>query len=164
MTGAYGGDGVGPQQLNQTYIRNAKGLITSVSSNVAGMGWTYGYDGLDRLTSAYNWTTPSEHRNFAYDAAGNMITNSGLSSTCNWANNIIYPAQGPSAVRPHAPISICGKPVTLDANGNTLSYDVDGTGPEPDRVLIYDNENRPIAVERVGTSVTTFGYGADDSG
>jgi RHS repeat-associated protein len=28
-------------------------------------------------------------------------------------------------------------------------------------VLIYDNENRPIAVARVGASVTTFGYGAD---
>ena len=32
-------------------------------------------------------------------------------------------------MRPHAPTSICGAPVSYDANGNTLAYDRDGTGP-----------------------------------
>jgi hypothetical protein len=35
------------------------------------------------------------------------------------APNLIYPAQGATSLRPHAPISICGTAVTYDANGNT---------------------------------------------
>jgi hypothetical protein len=60
---------------------------------------------------------------------------------------MLYPAQGVYSGHPHAPSSICGTPVTYDANGNTLSYDVDGTAGIIDpRNFIYDGENRPIAI------------------
>jgi hypothetical protein len=74
--------------------------------------------------------------------------------------NLVYPTQGATAVRPHAPTSICGTAVSYDANGNTLSYDVDGAGPEASRSLAYDLENRPLVVTRSGLA-SSFAYGAD---
>jgi hypothetical protein len=71
-------------------------------------------------------TDASLNRAYTYDAAGNMMMNTGL---CAGANTLAYPAPGPALVRPHAPASICGAAVTYDANGNTASYDADGAGP-----------------------------------
>jgi hypothetical protein len=53
-----------------------------------------------RLTSLFIASSvPSSdagsNRSFTYDAAGNMLTNSGVGT-------YTYPAQGPTAVRPHA--------------------------------------------------------------
>ncbi len=65
------------------------------------------------------------------------------------------------SLRPHAPLSICGTGVGYDANGNTTAYDGDGTstavGP---RTLVYDGENRPIAVTQNGLT-SIFAYGPD---
>jgi hypothetical protein len=44
--------------------------------------------------------------------------------------NITYPPQGVASGRPHGPTHICGTPVSYDANGNTLSYDVYCAGPQ----------------------------------
>jgi hypothetical protein len=73
----------------------------------------------------------------------------------------LYPAQGANSVRPHAPQTICGSLVAYDANGNTISYDVEGTaGPKSARSFTYDLENRPLSITRDGT-VTVMAYGAD---
>jgi RHS repeat-associated protein len=61
---------------------------------------------------------------------------------------------------PHAPSSICGTPVTYDANGNTTNYDVDGAGPLLPRAFTYDGENRPTSVSQNGNT-TTMAYGPD---
>jgi hypothetical protein len=50
--------------------------------------------------------------------------------------------------------------VTYDANGNALSYDVDGAGPQAPRSLAYDLENRPLVISRSGVPAS-FEYGAD---
>ena len=60
----------------------------------------------------------------------------------------------------HAPVSICGSAVSYDANGNILSYDVDGSGPQLPRSIAYDGENRPVSVTRNG-NVARFDYGPD---
>ncbi len=140
-------------------------MITSITSPTTGMSWAYAYDGLDRLVTADNINTNSEDRSYLYDAADNMLRNSGLNATACpgiTANNMVFPVQGVNVVRPHAPTSICGAAVTYDLNGNTTSYDVDGSGPltKPVRTLTYDLENRVIAVSRGGV-VTTFAYGPD---
>ena len=88
-----------------------------------------------------------------------MIYNSGL---CAANPNMVYPAQGATAVRPHASTSICGTAVTYDANGNTLSDDVDGAGVIAPRSFAYDGENRPVSVTQSGT-ITRFAYGPDGS-
>jgi RHS repeat-associated protein len=146
----------GLTQLSQTYTRNQKGMITAVASPTTGMAWTYAYDGLDRLVSADGFGT-ADDRTYAYDAADNMVWNSGL---CAQNPNMAYPAPGATSVRPHAPTSICGTAVTYDANGNTLAYDVDGPGAKAPRKLVYDLENRPLAINRGGVA-TSFAYGAD---
>ncbi|MEY3083164.1 MAG: hypothetical protein RJA94_3149, partial [Pseudomonadota bacterium] len=144
----------GQAQLDLSYSRNAKGLITAVSSPDPTRAWAYGYDGLDRLVSADNQGGTAEDRTYAYDDADNMVANSAL---CGGAG-LAYPAAG--AARPHAPTSICGSAVTYDANGNTLSYDPDGPGPVERRTIAYDGENRPVSVTAFG-DVASFDYGPD---
>jgi YD repeat-containing protein len=124
--------------LEQSYTRNPRGMITSITSPDPARSWLYGYDGLDRLILADNGNGTVEDRSFAYDAVDNVIFNSAL---CAANPNLIYPAAGQP--RPHAPTSICGSPVSYDANGNTLSYDVDGAGPLAARTLVYDGGEPP---------------------
>jgi RHS repeat-associated protein len=86
-----------------------------------------------------------------------MVFNSGL---CAANPNMVYPAQGPAAVRPHAPTAICGTAVSYDANGNTLAYDVDGAGAKLPRSFAYDGENRPLTITQ-NANVTSFAYAPD---
>ena len=82
-----------------------------------------------------------------------MTANSGLCP----GNGLVYAAGG---AHPHAPVSICGTPVTYDANGNTLTYDPDGPGPLPAKSITYDGENRPATVT-VNGNPARFDYGPD---
>ena len=143
----------GQTLLDLNYARNAKGLITGISSPDPTRAWAYGYDELDRLVSADNLGGTAEDRTYAYDDADNLTANSAL---CPGAA-LVYAAGGP---HPHAPVSICGTPVTYDANGNTLTYDPDGPGPLPARTIAYDGENRPVSVTASGNAAT-FDYGPD---
>ncbi len=143
--------------LDLTYSRNARGMVTGVASPDSLQAYTYSYDDLDRLILADRLAGTNFDRSYAYDDADNMIYNSGL---CAGPVNMVYPAQGPGGSRPHAPTSICGTAVTYDANGNTLSYDVDGAGVQVAREFVYDLENRPLTVSR-NAIVTRFEYGPD---
>jgi uncharacterized protein RhaS with RHS repeats len=72
-----------------------------------------------------------------------------------------YPTGSSTAIRPHAPTSICGSAVSYDANGNTSVYDPDGaSGVKTSRTLIYDLENRPLFQLSNGAA-TIFAYGPD---
>jgi RHS repeat-associated protein len=139
-----------------TYTRRANGMITALNvTDAAGVrNKAYAYDSYDRLASV---TVGGVTTSYAYDNADNMIYNSAL---CAANPNMVYPAAGPTAVRPHAPTSICGQAVTYDANGNTLSYDPDGPGAISPRSFTYDGENRPISITAQGTT-STFAYGPD---
>jgi RHS repeat-associated protein len=119
------------------------GLITAITSPQLGNG-----------------VDTADDRAYAYDDVDNMIYNSGLCAGSAAAPNLLYPTAG--SPRPHGPKSICGATnvVTYDANGNTLSYDVDGAGPKLLRTLSYDGENRPISILRNG-NVTSMAYGPD---
>ena len=144
----------GQTVLDLNYARDAKGLVTAISSSDTSRAWNYGYDSLERLVSADNQMGTGDDRTYAYDDADNLIANSGL---CPGAG-LVYPA--PGSPRPHAPVSICGTPVAYDANGNTLSYDPDGPGPVAPKSLVYDGENRPSAVTTNGNTAS-FDYGPD---
>jgi YD repeat-containing protein len=124
-------DGVGtsaPLLLGLAYARNAAGMITGVTAaggttaqNNA-RSWTYTYDGIGQLLTADRQDTAGVELTYAYDAASNMTKNTAL---CG-GNGLSYPTAGPAAVRPHAPITICGtnqaSTPSYDANGNTLTY------------------------------------------
>jgi RHS repeat-associated protein len=148
--------------LDETYARDNRGQMSSITSPVLGRSWTYTYDPLDRLATADNANGTADDRTFAYDDADNLIYNSALCAGSAASPNLIYPTQGATAIRPHAPTSICGTPVTYDANGNTLTYDVDGAGVIAARTLTYDGENRPLSVTQSGNA-TRFAYGPDGS-
>jgi RHS repeat-associated protein len=164
------GTKAGATVMSQIYARNAKGQITGVSSS---MPWTdmktYEYDALDRLVKAKPGviapaTLAAMPVDFAYDDADNMTLNASLCAT-----NLSYPdangaaaGQGNASGRPHAPTSICGVSVSYDANGNTLTYDPDGTNTgTPLRTIIYDLENRPIAIQGYGGWWVSYVYGPD---
>jgi toxin ParE1/3/4 len=150
--------------MDQTYTRNAKGMITRIAAKSSGAAdlarsWSYSYDGLDRLYYADNDNGTADDRWYGYDAADNMILNSGL---CAGNPNMAYPTQAAYSGHPHAPSSICGKTVSYDANGNTTEYDVDDTiGPIQPRTLtsyIHPDIKRegPLVYSASGTAVDIF--------
>lgn len=106
----------------------------------------YSYDTVDRLLSAANTNTPALSQTFTYDAGGNILSNSANGSDG-------YPAQGPSAVRPHAVLSAGSSSLSYDANGNQLTKSVGGAAT---RTLAYDAENRPVSVTSGGATVTAI--------
>ncbi len=133
-----------------TYSRDAVGRISAVDGSRTNEDWTYGYDNLDRLLSAANTNTPALSQSFTYDAGGNILTNSAIGSYG-------YPAQGPTAVRPHAVLSAGTSSYSYDANGNQL---VKSDGGAATRTIAYDAENRPVSVTSGGGAVTYL-YGPD---
>jgi RHS repeat-associated protein len=114
--------------------------ITSIAngSNSA-LSWTYGFDLLDRITSA---SKTGLTQDWTYDANGNRLTETGtvagsynVSATSNRLN------------------SITGSPAriyTYDNAGNTLTYA---------NTLTYYNNGR-MKTAKVGSSTTTYVYNA----
>ena len=157
--------GAGTPFYIAAYNRHANGSIfanTIVDGWLGTRTWSYTYDGFDRLSLAdSNLANPDQDRAYRYDDADNMVFNSGLCGGMAGADNMVYPAQGATSVRPHAPQTICGVDPTYDANGNTLAYDPDGAGGtiQP-RSFTYDAENRPVSITSQG-STTSFEYGTD---
>lgn len=129
---------------NLAYTRNSKGLITKVTSAFAYEGWTYGYDELDRLTTATNTTSSTFNQTFAYDAIGNITSNSRLGT-------YTY------GTRPHAPIAAGSNAYEYDAGGNMTAVKQSGTLI---RTQTWDGDNRLATVSST-TSDLEFTYDAD---
>lgn len=139
--------------MGLTYTRNNAGQITAVSNSAVASNvenWIYSYNDLGELIAADNQGDNTQDQSWTYDLAGNMLTNSKVGT-------YTYPTQGPTAVRPHAPTSIASQPVSYDANGNVVSYIVNGQA----KTFTYDGENRPLSIVIAGGATTTFDYGAD---
>jgi RHS repeat-associated protein len=117
-----------------TYTQRAAGLVQSVTSPVAGEGWTYDYDELYHLTTATNHSYPGESQTFDYDAGGRIQTNSRVG---------VYTY----ATRRHRPQTVGGSTLVYDANGNLVS----GGGRAP----VWNAEN---LITQIGT--TQFKYDA----
>lgn len=108
---------------------------------MAAESWTYGYDDLDRLTLATDSGDSSLSQSFAYDAVGNMTSNSAVGS-------YTYPA--PGSARPHA---------VTQAGSTTYGYGPDGNMTSAGgTTLACDGENRLVQA-----GATSFVYGPDGS-
>jgi len=132
---------------NLQYGLNEAGLADSVTSDVPSESRTYGYDGLNRMTSSTNATHPTVNQEWAYDTLGRFTSNSRVGTT--------YPNAGQP--RPHAPTQISGGSLgaltfIYDANGNMTA----GNG----RTMAWDANNR-IREVTAGGNTTTFAYGPD---
>ena len=110
----------------------------------------YGYDTLDRLTTATytNQTTPQTNETYTYDPVANRITDHR--TTAAWTyneNNQLETADGIS--------------YTYDDNGNTTNQtDANGsTGSPQARNYVYDTDNRLIEVRDGGnTLIAAYSY------
>ena len=138
-------NGPGGQIRSWNYSdRDFVGRIKSISSNNhPEESWTYTYDDLDRLLTATNVGNSSYSRSYAFSLNGNMTYNSGV-------GNYTYP--GPTAPRPHAPLTAGGASYTYDANGNTTN---DGA-----RTFTWDAENK-LGTSVLSGATTTYTYAPD---
>jgi RHS repeat-associated protein len=112
------------------YRRNGLGDLTGVKSLFAGESWSYGYDALERLTSATSQTSTADSQTWLYDALGNMTLNSRVGTYS-------YGAAG--APRPHAVTAAGASTYLYDGNGNMTI----GGG----RTITYDVENHPLTID-----------------
>ncbi len=127
---------------NLAYTRNAKGMITGVTSPFVGEGWTYAFDELDRLTTATNTSNSAYNQTLAYSAIGNITSNSRLGAYTYGS-------------KPHAPLTAGGNTYAYDAGGNVTSVSGGTT-----RTLTWDGDNRIATVVGGGTSLAMT-YDAD---
>jgi len=98
---------------------------------------TYGYDALDRLTSA---VLPSTNYGYSYDAVGNRLTKTVGAATDTYA----YSATS-NRIASVTPVSGPPRSFTFDANGSTLA---DGLN-----TYAYDTRGRMVqAVSSVGST------------
>jgi RHS repeat-associated protein len=119
-----------------SYSYNAAGLVTSETQGTpTARTVNYTYDDLNRLTAA----SGAQNQTFAYDAVGNMTSNSAVGS---------YTYGDPA--HEHAVTAAGAATYSYDANGNMRS----GAG----KTFTWDVQNRLTSVTQNGTT-TTFGYG-----
>ena len=110
---SFNGDGLISQIVSASttlgYSFDNANRITGISdSSNSALSWTYGYDALDRLTSA---TTSAITDGWTYDANGNRLTQTGttpITFTISSTNNLLVTTSG-SLVRSYS----------YDAAGNT---------------------------------------------
>lgn len=116
------------------HIWDANSSLIERQDVIAGETETFGYDFLDRLTSASGPYTQS----YTYDEIGNITSMDGASYA--------YGAQ------PHAVTAVGGTTYAYDANGNMTQ--------RGDQTITWDVENKPISVTD-GQNTSTFVYDGD---
>jgi RHS repeat-associated protein len=136
------------QNLSYTYDKNDNltSFIDGSNTNAA-KRLTYGYDDLNRLTSASSTnaaTSTNYLETYTYDAIGNITAKTGQGS---------YTYAGTSYANPHAATAIGGASLTYDNNGNLTG---DGTA-----TYTWDYENRLTQSTRNSLSVT-YAYDHDE--
>ncbi len=113
---------------------DAAGRIVSIADATASPN-TYGYDSLDRLTSAI---TPAASYGYGYDAVGNRTSKSAGSATDTYSYS-------PTSNRIAAIAGAESRSFSFDANGSTVSYGA--------KQFAYDARGR--MVQSVGSLGTT---------
>jgi len=142
------------------YVRSGYAYFDAYREfSTGGMTWTpeqrqsYGYDELDRLTSAALLDGGQGYTGtFSYGASGNLGAKND--SLGNWT----YTYSGNPQVRPHAVQSLSnGWSFGYDDNGNQTTRTMTNTDS-----LVYDAENRLVRVDRAGVgTIASFMYDGD---
>ena len=153
--------------INLTYTYDTGGNITQINDDHDPVTAnrevrTYGYDFLNRLTSADVTVSgsPIDERDYAYNPIGNMTSftlNNGTATTYT------YPTSGSSSVQPHA---VSSRDIPNTSNDDSFTYDANGnmTSRVQNGVTwtqTFDAENRLVSVTD-GTTTTQYVY--DGSG
>src|ERR1043166_7490960 len=128
--------GSGNGVANFSYTYDSVGNVLTRADGNTGVSEGFGYDTLNRLTSATVNLSPTPLvKNFSYDSIGNLLTKSDV-------GNYSYPA--PGQPRPHAVVSVDGEIVSAafsyDANGNQTN--ATGIG----RSIAYNAANKATTI------------------
>jgi len=128
--------------MNYAYSYDTAGNITAKNTEHGNYG--YGYDSLDRLTSAIYPASQSALTNedFGYDKVGNRITHNG-----NTVNPWSYNANNELLSRPNVTYA-------YDANGSQTKKTESGAATD----YIYNGENRLAQVKQGVNLVAEYGY------
>ncbi|WP_332856471.1 RHS repeat-associated core domain-containing protein [Duganella sp. S19_KUP01_CR8] len=141
-------DAGGLIRLQEAYHYDMLGNVTQRTQywDTSGFIESFEYDDLNRLTLS---RIGSADKVFTYDDAGNLMSKTGVGT-----GKYAYPAQGETAVRPHAVTGIAGitGSFNYDGNGNLLS--------DPWRTVTWTNFDMPIKIAKGGKS-STFVYGSE---
>ena len=132
------------QDLNYTY--DSVGNILSIVDNVNTADQTFGYDALNRLTSA-NAPGTYGNKTYVYDSVGNILQKDGVT--------YLYGENGDG---PHA--------VTSGSDGSTFSYDDNGNMTAMNKggvswAYVYDTENRLTEVRKNSQTQGQYEYDGD---
>ena len=138
----------GATLFSLSYGRDTEGKILSTTSDAASESWSYGYDGLHRLTNATNVGSASDSQTFTYDAIGNMTSNSRIGSYAYRGGGGGCSDDATSG-QPHAVSCAGGVSYKYDANGNMVSGSIDA--------ISYDGNNMPVSAGDYG-----YTYSADN--
>ncbi|WP_292464160.1 hypothetical protein [Methanolobus sp.] len=136
------------QDLN--YDFDNVGNILEIEDNVLSSVKTYGYDDLDRLTSAGMSVNnvPTYQRDFTYDQYGCIHQVDENSVTISSYSYDVTPF--------HAPVTYNGNDLEYDANGNLVE--------DEDFIYVYNNANQLSEVRYSGNSSLVEKYWYDANG
>ena len=118
-----------------SYGYDYAGNRTSNTNHLNGITSSYGYDTIYELLNVTQAGSTTE--SYSYDAVGNRLSSSGVSSYSNNTSNEL--------------VSTSNGSYTYDANGNTLT---DASG----KSYTWDFENRMVSAVVPGTGTVTFKY------
>ena len=132
------------QELQYSYD-NAGNITSLTDQRNSGQIQSFGYDWLDRLTSASTNAlgTGQYNHSYSYDAIGNITNMAGS-------------AYSYGATQPHAVTAAHGNNYSYDANGNQTTRTISGTA----YTQVFDRENRLIEIKEGSTVLGTFVYDA----
>lgn len=132
-----------PGLQNITFANyDAVGNIVDITDGLKAGTQHFGYDNLNRLTSASSGAVPAFNYSYSYDAVGNMLTARG-SPPYTYVN---YPA--------HAPISDGFCSYSYDPNGN-MSQSLCGTAK---RLFTWNYDNKLASVYDTTKTYGTYNY------
>jgi RHS repeat-associated protein len=139
-------------RLQEGYQYDALGNVMQRSQywDQSGFAETFDYDALNRL---YISTVSGQgSQRFSFDDAGNLKSKSDVSG----GSPYVYPAQGASAVRPHAIASIAG------VGTGSFVYDTNGNLKSIPGVLAatWTSYDMPVQIAK-GAVTSTFVYGPE---
>ncbi|WP_203923019.1 RHS repeat-associated core domain-containing protein [Rugosimonospora africana] len=148
---------------NDEYGYDQVGNVTTITDHVANQAQCFNYDGRDRLTGAYTNGTDCTHPAdtsgpapynlaYSYDGAGNITSTTRDGATTTYA----YPAQGTSAVRPHAVSAVGADSFGYDPNGDLVTKTVAGVA----NTLTWNVNNQLASITASGKTAS-FIYDTD---
>ncbi len=150
-------------KTSQQVVNGISAIINGVNVNATSDNLSYAYDELHRLKTV----TGGAPESFSYDAIGNMLSSSTLGSRA-YGTGFHACGNGVCGAGPHALVSGSGRSFQYDLDGNMTSTTITTTTGSWQRLMTWDEENRPTAISLINVSsgmplTTNLTYGADGS-